>query len=110
MVAGLEEDRLSFKVVKNIAEYLPEDESFEADYDNHIGEAIVHYSEQVQRGIIKTYGVEKRLVDSLKDSLSLNQHINVLIEELKEISKQCTERLAEEEGPPDDWLIANDEM
>lgn len=33
MIAGLEEDRNSFKDVKNMKEYLPEDESFEAEYD-----------------------------------------------------------------------------
>lgn len=97
MVAGLEEDTQSFKVVKNIELYLLDDESFEAEYDNKTGEETVRYSEQVQRGIVKMDGVKKRLADSLKDSLSLNQHTNVLTEELKERSKQCIERLLEEE-------------
>lgn len=97
MVASLEQDRQYFKVVKNMEEYLPEDESFEARYENETGEEIVHYSEQVQRGIIKTDGVEKRLVDDLKDSLSLNQHTNVLTEELKKILVQRIERFPEEE-------------
>jgi len=51
----------------------------------------------VQRGIIKTDGVEKRLADILKNSLSLNQHTNVMTEELKEGLEQCTERLLQEE-------------
>ena len=37
MIAGLEEDRQSFKTVKDVKEYLPEDESFEAEYDKEAG-------------------------------------------------------------------------
>ena len=83
MVAGLEENRQSFKAVKNMKEYLPENESFEAEFDKETGKETVRYCEQVQRGIIKTDGVEKRLADSLKNYLSLNQPTNVLTEELK---------------------------
>jgi len=46
MVAGLEEYRQSFKDVKNMKEYLPENESFEAEYDKETRKETVCYSEQ----------------------------------------------------------------
>jgi len=47
MVAGLKENRQSFKTSKNMKEYLLENENFEAEYDKETGKEIVHYSEQV---------------------------------------------------------------
>jgi len=97
VVVGLEEDKQSFKAVKNMEEYLPKDESFEVEYDNETREETINYNEQVHRGIIKTDGVEKRLIDSLKNPLSLNQDTNVLTEELKEKLEKDTKRFPEEE-------------
>ena len=58
----------------------------------------VHYGGQEQEGSIRTHGVEERLMDSLMNSFeSLNQHTNVLTEELKERSEKRTERFLEEE-------------
>ena len=37
MIASLEENRQSFKAVKNMKEYLPKDERFEAEYDKETG-------------------------------------------------------------------------
>jgi len=96
-VVGLEENRQCFKTVKNMKEYLPENESFEAEYDKETKKETICYSEQVQRDIIKTDVVGTRLADNLKSSLSLNQHTDVLTEKLKGRLKQCAERLPEEE-------------
>lgn len=41
MVVDLEEDRQSFKAVKNVEENLPKDESFEAEYDKESGKESV---------------------------------------------------------------------
>jgi len=80
-IAGLEEDRQSFKVVKNIKEYLPEDESFEVEYDKETEKELVRYSGQVMKDVTETDDEKERLNDSLKSSLSLNQHTDMLTKE-----------------------------
>jgi len=48
----------------------------------------VHYSGQGQKDIIKTYGVEERLADSLVNSVkNSKQHTNVLTKE-EELEQQ----------------------
>ena len=68
VIAGLEEDRQCFEVVKDVKEYLPEDESFEAE----AGKESVHYSGQMLEDIIEIANEKWRLADSLKSSLSLD--------------------------------------
>lgn len=92
MVAHLEENRQFFKAIKNMKEYLRENKSFDAEYDKDIGKERVCYSGQVHRGIIKTDGVGVRLVESIKSSLSLNQHTDVLTVELNGRSQKCVQR------------------
>jgi len=66
-----------------------------SEYDSMIAEKGVHYSGQEQEGIIRTDGVEERLMDSLMNSFaSSNQHTNVLTEEKKTV--QQTELLPKE--------------
>ena len=59
-----------------------------SECDSVIAEEGVHYSGQGQEDIIRTDGVEERLMDSLKNSLeSSNQHIDVLTEGEKQCNK-----------------------
>jgi len=95
MISGLEEDRQSLKSIKNVDENLPEGESFEAEYDKETGKESVHYNGQVLKDIIETNDEKEILANSLKSSLRLNQHTDMLIEE--ERSKQHTEVLPKEE-------------
>jgi len=81
MIAGLEEDRQSFKVVKNVEENLPEDEIFEAEYDKETGKESFHCNGQVLKDIIETNDEKERLAENLKSSLNLNQHTDMLTEE-----------------------------
>lgn len=93
------------KDLNNRYELRHEDEIFEVEYDNGTCEEIFHNSEQLERGIIKADGVKKRLVDSLKNSLTLNQPTNVLREELKGISEQHTERSPQGEDPQRPYIF-----
>ena len=91
IIAGLEEDKQSFKTVKEAEEYLPENKSFEAEYDKEARKESIQYSEQVMEDIIEIDDEKERLADSLKRYLSLIQHTDVLTEELTERSEQQTE-------------------
>lgn len=91
MIAGLEEDKQSFKTVKEVEEYLPKNKSFEAEYDKEAWKESVQYHEQVMEDIIEIDDENERLADHLKSYLTLNQHTDVLTKELTERSEQHTE-------------------
>ena len=91
---NISDDETLEKCHKEIAllEYLLEN----SEYDSMIVEKGVHYGEQEKEDIIRTDGMEERLVDSLMNSFeSSNQHTDVLIEE--ERSERHIEVLPKEE-------------